>query len=213
MAILFENWPAKLLSVAVALLLWVALVDEPELIETVSVPVEYRNLDSTLDLSPEAPTRVQIQVRGPRSRLGAVSSENTNIVFDLGAMRQPSARTFTITKDLINLPNRVSLVRAMPSQMRVTLERRLMRDVPVTVAITPAPSVRVIATEVTPPTVRIAGPESSVRAAASLPTEPIDLATVDAAKPLRLNVLLADPELSVVGSAFVTVKLSIEKIP
>ncbi len=208
-----ENLAAKLMSLAVAFLLWVALVDEPELIETVTVPVEYRNLDASLDLSPEAPDRIQIQVRGPRSRLGSVSSENTNIVFDLAQMRQPSARTFTITKETINLPSRVSLVRAMPSQMRVTLERRITKDLPVQASISPSTLYRVLAVELSPPTVRVVGPESSIQAISGLNTEPIDLSSIDASKPLRLNVLLTDPELTVVGSAMVSVKLSIEKLP
>jgi YbbR domain-containing protein len=209
---LSENMGAKLLSLVAAFLLWVALVDEPELIETVSVPVEYRNLDASLDLSPEAPNRVQIQVRGPRSRLGEVNGEKTNIVLDLGQMRQASARTFSITPDTINLPNRVSLVRAMPSQMRVVLERRLQKDLAVNPTFVSSPNFRVLTAEVSPQTIRVAGPESSVNAATSLSTEPIDLATVDPAKPLRVSVLLTDPELSITGSAVVTVKLSLEKL-
>jgi hypothetical protein len=47
----------------------------------------------------------------------------------------------------------------------------------------------------------------------TLPTEPIDVAVVDSSKPLRVNVLVGDPELSISGSALVTVKLSIERIP
>jgi YbbR domain-containing protein len=207
-----ENLSAKILSLLVAFLLWVALVDEPELIETVSVPVEYRNLNASLDLSPDAPNSVQIQVRGPRSRLGEVNPQNTNIVLDLGQMRQPSARTFTITSDSLNLPNRVSLVRAMPSQMRVTLERRLSKDLSVNPSFNAAPGLRVLHFEVSPPTVRVVGPASSIDAATTLGTEPIDLSTVDPSKPLRVNVLLSDPELSIAGSALVTVKLSVERI-
>jgi hypothetical protein len=91
MKLFTDNIPAKLFSIFIAFLLWVALVDEPELIETVTVPVEYRNLSSALDLSPDAPTRIQVQVRGPRGRLNEVSPERTNIVLDLGSMSTPSA--------------------------------------------------------------------------------------------------------------------------
>ncbi len=207
-----ENVAAKLMSIAVAFLLWVALVDEPELIETVSVPVEYRNLNASLDLSPDAPARVQIQVRGPRTRLGEVNGENTNIVLDLGQMRQPSTRTFSITAETLNLPSRVMLVRAMPSQVRVTLERRLTKDLSVNPSFVPSPNFRVLAVEVSPPTLRVVGPESSVNVLTALATEPIDLSVIDPAKPLRVSVLLNDPELGFSGPSVVTLKLTLEKL-
>ncbi|MDX2269037.1 MAG: CdaR family protein [Bryobacter sp.] len=205
-----ENITAKLLSVAVAALLWVALVDEPELIETVSVPVEYRNLSAELDLSPDAPSRVQIQVRGPRTRLGEVNGERTNVVLDLAGMRQASTRTFSITPETINLPSRVSLVRAMPSQMRVTLERRVEREISVMPQFLSSAKWKVLAAEVSPTAVKIVGPESSFRDLRTLNTEPIDLDKLDPEKPISVNVLLPDPELAFRAQPTVNVKVSVE---
>lgn len=215
MKIVTENFFAKVMSVLIALLLWVALIDEPELIETTTVPVEYRNLSADLDLSPESPNRVQLQVRGSRARLNEVSPERTNIVLDLGGMTAASAKTFTIQSTSINLPPRVTLLRAMPSQLRVKLERRLYKDLPVEVDFEhPLPAgVSVLTSEVTPKNIKVVGPESRIQLAEKITTEPVDLKTVDATKPLRLNVLLTDPELSIVGGAVVTVKLSLQKQP
>ena len=215
MKLVTENFVAKLMSVLIALLLWVALIDEPELIETTTVPVEYRNLSSALDLSPDSPNRVQLQVRGSRARLNEVSPERTNIVLDLGSMKEPSAKTFTIQESSINLPKRVALVRAIPSQLRVRLERRLFKDVPVEVEYEHPlpPGMTVLTAEVSPSTIKVVGPESRVQAAEKIGTEPIDLKTADPSKPLRLNVQLTDPELSIVGSPIVTVRLSVQRQP
>jgi hypothetical protein len=215
MRLFTENIPAKLFSILIAFLLWVALVDEPELIETVTVPVEYRNLASFLDLSPDSPSRIQLQVRGPRGRLNEVSPDKTNIVLDLGGMDQPSARTFTIQENTINLPPTVTLVRAMPSQLRVKLERRLFKELPVTITFEdPLPTyLKVIATEILPTSIKVVGPESRINAADSIPTEPISLKDITAGVPLRVNVLLTDPELSIVGSALVTLKLQTTQLP
>jgi len=215
MRLFTENIPAKLFSVLIAFLLWVALVDEPELIETVTVPVEYRNLSSTLDLSPDAPTRIQLQVRGPRGRLNEVSPDRTSIVLDLGAMSGPSARTFTIQENSINLPATVTLVRAMPSQLRVKLERRLYKELPVTLAYEePLPAyLKVISTDIYPTVIKVVGPESRINLATSIPTEPLSLKEVTGAGPLRVNVLLTDPEISIVGSALVTIKLQTTQLP
>lgn len=215
MRLFTENIPAKLFSILIAFLLWVALVDEPELIETVTVPVEYRNLASFLDLAPDAPSRIQLQVRGPRGRLNEVSPDRTNIVLDLGGMNQPSSRTFTIQENSINLPPTVTLVRAMPSQLRVKLERRLFKELPVTVSYEdPLPAyLKIISTEIYPTSVKVVGPESRINLATSIPTEPISLKDITAPGPLRVNVLLTDPELSIVGSALVTIKLQTTQLP
>jgi len=215
MKLFTDNIPAKIFSIVIAFLLWVALVDEPELIETVTVPVEYRNLSSTLDLSPDAPTRIQLQVRGPRGRLNEVSPDRTNIVLDLGTMAQPSARTFTIQDNLINLPPTVILVRAIPSQLRVKLERRVYKEILVTLAFEedlPA-NLKIVSTEISPAQIKVVGPESRITLATSIATEPITIKDMAASAPIRVNVLLTDPELSIVGSSLVTVKLQTTQLP
>lgn len=214
-----ENIFAKLFSVLIASLLWVALVDEPELIETVTVPVEYRNLASNLDLSPDAPGQIQLQVRGSRSRLNDVSAERTNIVLDLKAMTQPSSRTFTIQETSINLPPTVTLLRSMPSQLRVKLERRLYKELPVKVEFeSPLPSnIKVISTEIVPAVIKVVGPESRIKLATFISTEPVNLNDTSndtsILKPFLVHVLLADPELSIVGSAQVTIRLQTTRLP
>lgn len=209
---LTENLAAKLMSLLIACLLWVALIDEPELVEIVQVPVEFRNLDSKLELSPDMVSRVQIQVRGPRGRLNEVSSQNTNIVLDLSSMRQPSTSTFTIMERNLNLPPRVRLLRATPSQLRVKLEKRTYQDVSVVpdFEATLPEGLRIASFEVNPPSVQIVGPESHVLKVTTLKTEPIDLRTVSNGQAIRVNVLLADPELSFPSPVQVTVKVLTE---
>lgn len=215
MKLLTENIMAKLLSVLIAFLLWVAIVDEPELIETVTVPIEYRNLANNLDLAADAPGRIQLQVRGPRGRLNEVSPDRTNLVLDLGEMTQASSRTFTIQETSINLPANVSLVRAMPSQLRVKLERRIFKDLPVTISYekTLETSFKVISADIYPQTIKVVGPESRVNAATALSTEPIGADDLSRPGPLRVNVLLTDPELSIVGSPVVTLNIKTTQLP
>jgi YbbR domain-containing protein len=215
MKLLTENILAKLLSVLIAFLLWVAIVDEPELIETVTVPIEYRNLASNLDLAGDAPSRIQLQVRGPRGRLNEVSPDRTNLVLDLGEMTSASSRTFTVQENSINLPANVSLVRAMPSQVRVKLERRIFKDLPVTISYekTLETSFNVIAADIYPQTIKVVGPESRINAATAVTTEPIGPEHLAKPGPFRVNVLLSDPELSIVGAPMVTLSIKTSQLP
>jgi len=130
-------------------------------------------------------------------------------------MAQPSARTFTIQDNLINLPPTVILVRAIPSQLRVKLERRVYKEILVTLAFEedlPA-NLKIVSTEISPAQIKVVGPESRITLATSIATEPITIKDMAASAPIRVNVLLTDPELSIVGSSLVTVKLQTTQLP
>jgi YbbR domain-containing protein len=129
-------------------------------------------------------------------------------------MNEPSARTFTIQAEAINLPPAVTLVRAMPSQLRVTLERRVFKDLPVVVNYEDRElASQILSTQIEPPLVRVVGPQSRIDRTTMLSTEPINLKQLGDAQSVRVNVLLTDPELSVVGSPLVTVRLNRASLP
>ena len=74
-------------------------------------------------------------------------------------------------------------------------------------------NLKVISTEIIPAVIKVVGPESRINLATSISTEPINLTDPSALKPIRVHVLLADPELSIVGSAQVTVRLQTTQLP
>ena len=59
----------KLASIVLAVLLWVALLGEPELVTIQTVPVLYRNLSPSLLLLSDATASVQLELRGPSRKL------------------------------------------------------------------------------------------------------------------------------------------------
>src|SRR5262245_59383800 len=121
------NLYIKLISLAVAILLWFALVDAPVLTASISAPIEFKNFPPDLDVGSELPERVQLQVQGPRDALAGNSFERTAVVLDLEPMRNAGERTFDVSASLVGLPPRVELMRAIPFPLRVVLERHVRR--------------------------------------------------------------------------------------
>lgn len=212
--LLLENLGWKLLSLVLAVLLWFAIVGEPELAASVSAPVEYRNLPRELEISSDVLDRIHLEVRGPSGKLLPSRLADTTVVLDLSSISHPGERTFTISQRNLNLPAGVSLSRAVPAQVRLRLERRISRAIPVQVryAGPPPAGYRVLRQDVEPASVRVIGPESRVNQVEAAQTDPIDLSSVVGESSFQVQTFVGDPQVRLESSPTVSVKVALEKI-
>ena len=219
--LLFDHFWWKLFSLLLAAMLWLAFSNEPELTTTLGVPVEYKNVPKELDISTDVPEKVMLQLRGPRDQVTkTASSIRLAVVLDIGDRKTARAgeHTYSIGPANVELPTDVELVRAVPGQLRLTLENRLQKDVPVTLrfAGSPPPGFRVKIGEVIPERIQIVGPESRVRNIESVETDAFDLRTMKAAEAapveVMLNTFIADPHVSPVRTSVIRARVILEKI-
>jgi hypothetical protein len=216
MRMLTDNLGWKLLSIVIATGLWLALSGQSEVATSVPAAVRYRNVPPDLELSSDHIERLFLKVRGPAARLAASSLAQTTLVLDLGNALKPGAQTFTITKDNLTLPPGVTLVRVVPSQVRVRLERRSAKTVPVEVRFAGPPprGYRVSQQFVDPQNVSIVGPQSRLEQIGYLQTDPVDLSAELANAEFRVPVVLPDPQVHFEqGYPVATVRVTLEKIP
>jgi YbbR domain-containing protein len=220
--LLLDHFWWKLFSLVLAFLLWLAVAEQPELTTTLGVPVEYKNVPKDLDISTDVPEKVMLQLRGPRDKTTAAATNlRLAAVLDVGEGQtsvRPGDRTFTIGAANVQLPAGISLIRAVPGQIRLALEHRLQKDVTVSLRYSgaPPPGFRVKIGEVTPERIQVVGPESRVRAVETVETDPIDLRTLepraDRAAEVMLNTYLADGHVSPVGPSTVRARILLEKV-
>jgi YbbR domain-containing protein len=210
---LFRNAGWKLGSLGLAVLLWFAVVGEPELATIHNVPVLYRNLPKGLLIGSNAIDTVRVELRGPSSRLTNVALSDVAIMLDLSSVEGAGERTFTLSDADIRLPDGVTFLRSIPSQMQLRFARVKSKDVPVTLrfGLPLEPGLRIARQEVTPETLHISGPENRVDAVASAQTDAIDLSGIHQNAEIRVNTFVADPQVWLESSPVVTVRLTIEK--
>ena len=216
MRMLTDNIGWKVFSVALATSFWWALSGQTEVATAVPAAVRYRNVPQELELSSDHVERLFLKVRGPATRLAASSLAQTTLVLDLGNVLKPGEQTFTITENNLTLPPGVSLVRVVPSQVRVRLERRATKDVPIEVRFAgpPPAGYRIAEQSVQPQIIRIIGPESRLEQISALQTDPVDLSAELANAEFRVPVYLPDPQVRVEQAYPVaTVRVALEKIP
>ena len=63
---MLHNFGIKLLSLALAVGLWLAVASDPSAEVAVDVPIVFRNIPENLEISSENVPRSQIRVRGPQ---------------------------------------------------------------------------------------------------------------------------------------------------
>jgi len=211
---LMQNLGWKLLSLALAFGLWLAVVGEPEMASTVAVPIQYKHIPADLEISSDLTERVHLEVQGPGARLQSFNLAGAAVVLDLASVSRPGEQTFTIDQRTLTLPVGVRLVRAVPSQLRIVFERRASREVPVRARTSGAPAdgYRVLNILINPETLKIVGPEKRVRRVESAETDLIDLASAAASAEFHVHAFMDDPHVRFDATPRVTVKVVIEKV-
>jgi YbbR domain-containing protein len=212
---IFHNVGLKLLSLGVAVILWCVIVGDPEMMTSVSAPIQYKNLPKDLEIGSEVPESVHLEIRGPASKLASVLEERTAVVLDLASQPRPGERTFTIRQLDVSLPSGVSLARVVPAQIRLRFERREERGVPVQIRFAgpPPAGYRVTRTEVSPEQRTVTGPESRVNRIEFVETDQIDLSSVVSEAEFHVYCNTSDPLVTFDDTRMVSVKVWMEKIP
>jgi hypothetical protein len=208
-----RNFGWKLGSLTLAVLLWFAILGEPELVTTHTAPILYKSLPQNLLIGIDALDQVRVELRGPSGKLSPDHLAEMAVLLDLSDVKGPGERTFTLSDADFHLPQGVTFLRSVPSQLRVRFSKLMSRDVPVNIRIyaPPPAGYRVVGEEAVPNSLRIAGPEGRVATVPGAETDAIDLSGVTESREIKVNAFVSDPQVRFEVSPVVTVKLTIEK--
>jgi YbbR domain-containing protein len=216
MRTLTDNLGWKLLALTASVLLWFWLIGETEVAASVPVIVQYRNVPPDLEITSEPENRLFLKLRGPATRLDAATFSAAALRIDLANVHAPGEQTFTVDARALGLPAGVELLRAVPSQVRVRLDRRGGKTVPVDIRYSgPPPSgYRIGRQAVTPDHVRVVGPATELAQLERASTDAIDLSSTVGGAEFRVPLYLENPHLRLDSSpSYAVVRVTLEKIP
>jgi YbbR domain-containing protein len=211
--LLFQNLGWKLLSLAIALVIWALVATEPELATFANVRLEYKNLPEGLEISSEPVSSVMLELRGPSGALrGAGEAIHPAVVIDMSDA-EAGERTFSIGDRNVKVVRGVRLVRAIPSEVRFQFEPRRMHTVPVQVRFVGEGQNGYVVSEfhVDPPEMDITGPRSRVARITSVIADPIDLSNKTGTSQFHVNVFTDDSFVRFLGTPEVVVTVTMKK--
>jgi len=208
-------WPfrhiwLKLLSLGLALLLWMAVAGEEIVERGLRVPLELQQMPATVEVAGDVPSTVDVRVRGGSGALSRVGPGDVVAVLDLRGARA-GRRLFPMTPDQVRVPFGVEVVQVTPSAVAMAFEASASRDLPVMPSVDgrPAPGYVVGQMSADPKTVEVIGPETAVRRATEVLTEPVPVsgAKTTIHQPVILGLLDPALRLKTTRSATVTVEI------
>jgi YbbR domain-containing protein len=206
----FRHLGLKVLSLVLALLLWMVVSGEETVERGLRVPLELLQVPAGLELTGEVPATVDVRVRGASGTLSRVTTGDVVAVLDLRSARS-GRRLFPLTPDQVRVPFGVEVVQVQPSAIAMAFESSASRQVPVVPAVDgrPAPGYVVGQMTADPKTVEVIGPETAVRRVTEALTEPVSVS--GARDHVRQSVILGliDPSLRLKNAraAMVTVQI------
>ena len=210
----FRHLGLKLLSLGLAVLLWMAVAGEEIVERGLRVPLELQQLPANEELSGDVPTAVDVRVRGASGTLSRVGPGDIVAVLDLHGAR-PGRRLFPLTPDQVHAPFGVDIVQVTPSAIAMTFERSETRMVPVLPSVEgrPAPGYVVGMLTADPASVEVIGPESAVRRATEVLTEPVLIAGAKGRVRETVTIGVLDPALRIVNAKTAVVTAQMEPAP
>jgi len=213
MRFITRNFGWKMASLGLAALLWILILGEPELVTTHTTPILYKGLPRGLLIGSDALDSVRVELRGPSGKVSPDRLAEMAVLLDLSDVKGPGERTFTLSDADFHLPQGVTFLRSVPSQLRVRFAQLVSREVPVMIRIyaPPPKGYRIVSQEVVPQTLRIAGPEARVAEVADAETDAIDLSGVTGRAEIKASAFVSDPQVRFEVSPVVMVKVVVEK--
>ena len=193
----FRNLGLKFLSLGIGALLWISVSGEEVVERGLRAPLELQQFPQGLEIQGEAPSTVDVRVRGTSGALSRVGAGDIVAVLDLRAVR-PGNRMFAMTPEQVRSPFGVEVVQVTPSTIVLALEKSLTRSVPIVPSVEGSPAPGYVVTGkaiVTPDHVDIVGPETAVRRATEAVTETISVEGLNDTLREEVTIGLLDPSL------------------
>ncbi len=203
----------KALAFVGALALWVYVSAEPVPEMALEATIDYVNIPVDLELNPDQAERVTVILRGPQRLLRDLQDTGVRVEVDFAEVYGPGEKTFNVGLRNLHLPVSVELMKAVPSQLRFSLERRARREVEVQPRFVGAyePGYGMASFTVQPSRLVVVGPETRVSLVDHVTTDPIDLSEVVGSRSFRSTAYVPDPYLRFEGHPEVNVEVRMRK--
>jgi uncharacterized protein (TIGR00159 family) len=125
--ILVNNFISKLLSIIVAVILWLVLVVQAGLVSKDFVaPVEIRQLTPGYQVAQVTPSIVQVSLNGADHDIDVVGSDDIRVRLDLSNLTD-GTHTIKLTPEQIQYPSYLTLTKIAPSQVKIIITKTLVQ--------------------------------------------------------------------------------------
>jgi len=175
------NTGSKVVSVIVAIVLWIVVLGSRATEVTKEIPISITT-PPDLIVSNDVPEKVLFRLSGPKAFLRAILDRPEEPIRVNLSGAKSGLVTYRFFADNIRLPIGVRVLQVNPASMIIKLEAQKTKEVPVRLEMKGSlPDGYVLKrAEITPKTIKIRGPESRIEGITEAPANSVDLSQVRA---------------------------------
>jgi YbbR domain-containing protein len=208
----FAHFGYKVVSLGLAVGLFWAISRDPAAAVGVTVPIEFHNIPSNLEISSLDIPEAQVRVRGPERLIHDLRPQEVHVEVDLAGVR-PGERTFDLTAQQVRQPRDLEVVQIVPSQVRLSFDVGLTRQVEVRPRVIGsfAAGYRIAKVVAEPSSIAINGPKQRVKTVETATTDPVDASGIMDRGTFVVNAFVPDPLVQIVHPSPIRVTVLVEK--
>lgn len=209
--VVVQNFFLKLVSLLLAIGLWLAVAHDPIAEVEVRVPIEF-SLPDNIVIDSGTFTQALVRLRGPGRLIHRLEPGDVHAEVDLGSV-QPGERTVDLTARHVHVPQALEVVQIIPGQFHLAFDNRDTRTIDVRPRVTGnfASGLRVAQVIADPPNIMVTGPRRRVEALESASTDPVDISGTMTRATFVTQVFVADPLIQVVHPSPIRVTVIMER--
>lgn len=207
-----KNAGLKILSLLLAVGLWLAVARNPVAEVAITVPIELHNFPENLEIANEHIPAAQVRLRGPERMIRRLDTSEVHVEVDLAGSKV-GERTFDLSAQQVRQPHELEVVQIIPTQVRLAFDQQLVRSVEVRPRVIGsfATGMKVSRIEANPSTITISGPRQRVEMVDAAITDPVDASGVMKQSSFVTHAYVSDPLVQVVQPRPIRVTVIMEE--
>lgn len=208
----FKNAGLKVISLLLAVGLWLAVAGNPVAEMAITIPIELHNFPQNLEIANERIPEAQVRVRGPERLIRRLEPSEIHVELDLAGSKA-GERTFDLSAQQVRESRELEVVQIIPTQVHLVFDERMIRTVEVRPRVMGsfASGVRVARVEANPATITISGPKQRVDMVEAAITDPVDASGVMRQSSFVTHAYVSDPLVQVVQPRPIRVTVIMEQ--
>lgn len=189
---LTKNLTFKLISIALALFLWFFVTFRGQTDTVIDVPLEFKNTPSEMEILKQSAKKITLAISARERILKELARNNIRVVVDLSNVKI-GENSIAITKSSVKIPRGIEILRIEPSQIKIYMDQKSHKVVPVRVVLlgNPAKGFSIVSVTSNPANLKIEGAKKELDRIRAIKTEPVDIEGIN--EDLRVQVKI-DPE-------------------
>jgi len=176
-----ENLGLKLSALLLSIVLWTFVTSRGQSEISLDIPLEYKNIPSSLEIVNNTAKTVSLTVKGYERIVRNIKQQDISVSVDMSKAKK-GENIYYLDRNEVRLPRAVTVTKIFPSSIKVVTEDTVTNPVTVKPVIVgyPERGYYVKSVSVVPQTVVIEGLRSEVRKITAIRTEPLDVTGIRA---------------------------------